>query len=34
MIRRRKFGILVPSSNVTLEYEMPIMAPKGCIIAF
>ena len=27
MIRRRKLGILVPSSNVTMEYEMPMMAP-------
>ena len=34
MIRRRKLGILVPSSNITLEYEMPMMAPRGVSIHF
>ena len=34
MIRRRKLGILVPSSNVTMEYEMPIMAPQGVSFHF
>lgn len=34
MIRRRKLGILVPSSNVTMEYEMPIMAPPGVSFHF
>lgn len=29
MIRRRKLGLLIPSSNITLEYEMPILAPNG-----
>lgn len=29
MIRRRKLGLLIPSSNTTLEYEMPILAPNG-----
>lgn len=34
MIRRRKLGILVPSSNVTMEYEMPMMAPQGVSFHF
>jgi len=34
MIRRRKLGILVPSSNVTMEYEMPMMAPRGVSFHF
>ena len=34
MIRRRKLGVLVPSSNITLEYEMPMMAPCGVSIHF
>lgn len=34
MIRRRKLGILVPSSNVTMEYEMPMMAPPGVSFHF
>lgn len=34
MIRRRKMGILVPSSNVTMEYEMPLMAPQGVSFHF
>jgi len=34
MIRRRKLGILVPSSNVTMEYEIPIMAPQGVSFHF
>jgi len=34
VIRRRKLGILVPSSNVTMEYEMPIMAPQGVSFHF
>jgi len=34
MIRRRKLGILVPSSNVTMEYELPMMAPPGISFHF
>ena len=34
MIRRRKLGILVPSSNVTMEYEIPMMAPQGVSFHF
>jgi len=34
MIRRRKLGILVPSSNITMEYEMPMMAPLGVSFHF
>ena len=34
MIRRRKLGILVPSSNITMEYEMPIMSPQGVSFHF
>jgi len=34
MIRRRKLGVLVPSSNVTMEYEMPMMAPPGVSFHF
>ncbi len=34
MIRRRKLGLLVPSSNVTMEYEMPLMAPQGVSLHF
>lgn len=34
MIRRRKLGILVPSSNITIEYEMPMMAPQGVSFHF
>ncbi len=34
MIRRRKLGLLIPSSNITLEYEMPMMAPKGVSVHF
>lgn len=34
MIRRRKLGLLIPSSNITLEYEMPMMAPRGVSIHF
>ncbi|MDD3427323.1 MAG: maleate cis-trans isomerase [Caldisericia bacterium] len=34
MIHRRRLGILVPSSNVTLEYEIPIMAPSGVSLHF
>lgn len=34
MIRRRKLGLLIPSSNITLEYEMPMMAPSGVSMHF
>jgi len=34
MIRRRKLGILLPSSNVTMEYEMSMMAPQGVSFHF
>lgn len=34
MIRRRKLGLLIPSSNITLEYEMPMMAPSGVSLHF
>jgi maleate isomerase len=34
MIRRRKLGLLIPSSNITLEYEMPMMAPCGVSLHF
>ncbi len=34
MIRRRKLGLLIPSSNITLEYEMPMMAPNGVSVHF
>ncbi len=34
MLRRRKLGLLVPSSNVTMEYEMPLMAPQGVSLHF
>lgn len=34
MIQRRRMGILLPSSNVTMEYEMPLMAPSGVSFHF
>ncbi len=34
MIRRRKIGLVIPSSNVTLEYEMPMLAPQGVSIHY
>ncbi|USS40046.1 aspartate/glutamate racemase family protein [Thermococcus aggregans] len=34
MIRRCKLGVLVPSSNITMEYELYKMAPDGVSIHF
>jgi len=34
MIRRRKFGVLVPSSNITMEYELYKMSPPGVSFHF
>ena len=34
MFRRRKFGVLVPSSNITIEYELYKMAPPGVSFHF
>jgi len=34
MIRRRKLGVLIPSSNVTMEYEIPMIVPKGVSLHF
>jgi len=34
MLRRRKFGVLVPSSNITMEYELYKMAPPGVSFHF
>jgi len=34
MIQRRRISILVPLSNVTMEYEMPLMTPSGVSFHF
>ena len=31
---KKKLGVLIPSSNVTMEYEMPMMAPPGVSFHF
>ena len=34
MVRRCRLGVMVPSSNVTMEYELYKMAPEGVTIHF